>query len=111
MGALFANTRRISIGPDPLFQTIDEVRSAYASAMDHGDFTDIVTTPAEVAGNFITIGGQQGARLSVLVLPITASTFWRVAMVGGDTADLCQEALRRFLERLPVPTGGGDPLV
>jgi len=93
MAGLFANSQLIEL--NPALANIGELKNViFNSVLRDSGFTDVVNTPAEVAGN------RNGVRVSVLHLSTGGRGFWRVCMAGGDTVDGTQQTLNEVVDKI-----------
>jgi hypothetical protein len=90
MTALFADSHSMQLS-DAL-TNIGELKNSIADMMHRINFSDVVHTQGEVAGN------RSGVRVSVLYLHIADRGFWQVAMAAGDTENGTRGALNDVLK-------------
>lgn len=73
---------------NPAVASIGELKNVIAnSVLKAREFTEVVNTPGEVAGN------RSGCRLSVLHFHIADRQFWRVVVASGDSFDAARTAV------------------
>jgi hypothetical protein len=89
MTALFANSHSMQLSE--ALASIGELKNVIADMMHRINFTDVVHTQGEVAGN------RSGVRVSVIYLHIADRAFWQVAMAAGDTENGTRAALNDVL--------------
>jgi hypothetical protein len=90
MTALFADSHSMQLSL--ALGSIGELKNSVADMMQHRlNFTDVVHTQGEVAGN------RSGVRVSVIYLHIGDRAFWQVAMAAGDTENGTRAALNDVL--------------
>jgi hypothetical protein len=77
MAGLAARSERREL--NPALGNIGELKNViFNSVLKERQFTDVVNTPGEVAGN------RNGCRVSILHLHIADRSFWRVVMCACD---------------------------
>jgi hypothetical protein len=88
----------LSIRTDPYelgFDSIGELKNVVAhSVLEAHRFTNVVNTPAEVAGD------RNGCRLSVQYLHIAERSFWRVVTCACDSFENARAAVDEVVDAI-----------